>query len=345
MGTIMRFYGPGDVRYDDYEERVLKSGEVRILTLFSGISAGTEMSHYRGTNPFRYKKYDSDSKLFSDEEDKSYYPRGTGYEEIGKIVEIADDVSSVETGMIVYGQWQHRSSTILPAEIAAKHVLPDGLDPICGIFSQIGAIAYNGILDAQINVGETVLVMGQGIPGLITTQLAHLSGARVIAADLHQMRLEKAAEVGADVVLNAAEVNVAQEVKRLTGNRGADVCIEVSGNTHALATCIKACAYSGRTVALGFYQNEARGLFLGEEFHHNRIEIVCSQISGIHPRFSYRWDMDRFYSTVMQLQLSGKLKLKELITHTASFRDTQSLYKNNRRNTDGRNSGSIGFRR
>ena len=327
MGTIMRFYGPDDVRYDDYEERALNSGEVRIQTLFSGISAGTEMSHYRGTNPFRYKKYDPVTKLFTDEENKNYYPRGTGYEEVGKIVEVADDVVALRPGTIVYGQWQHRSSTILPADVATRHVLPDGLDPICGIFSQIGAIAYNGILDAQINVGETVLIMGQGIPGLIATQLAHLSGARVIAADLHQIRLEKSAEIGADFVLNAAEVNVAEKVRELTENRGADVCIEVSGNTYALASCIKACAYSGRNVALGFYQNEARGLFLGEEFHHNRIEIICSQIGGIHPRYLYRWDMDRLYRTVMQMQKSGKLKLKELITHKADFRDAQSLYR------------------
>jgi 2-desacetyl-2-hydroxyethyl bacteriochlorophyllide A dehydrogenase len=327
LGTILKIYGIGDVRFDEYEERKLKPNEVRLKTLFSGISAGTELTHYRGTNPYSHRKWNEELRIFCDGENTEYYPRGTGYEEVGEVTEIGADVAKVKVGDVVYGSWSHKSTNIVDESTAFQKKLPDGLEPVNGIFAQIGAIAYNGILDAQINVGETVLISGQGTVGLICTQLAHLSGARVIAVDLHNMRRDLAKKMGADIVINPVEVDVGKAVKEITNGRGADVCIEASGVVDSLRQAVKACAYCGKVVALGFYQKDAAGLYLGEEFHHNRIGIVCSQIGGINPNLLYRWDMQRLYSTIMEMQKENKLKLKDLITHYAEFRDAPALYK------------------
>lgn len=327
MGTVLKIYGPGDVRFDEYEERKLEPCEVRLKTMFSGISAGTELTHYRGTNPYRHKKWNEQKRIFNNGENSEYYPRGTGYEEVGEVVETGANVTKVKIGDVIYGAWTHKSTHIMDENAASQNKLPDGLEPVKGIFAQIGAIAYNSILDAQINVGETVLISGQGIPGLICTQLAHLAGAKVIAVDLNDLRLERAKKMGADIVINPVENSVGEAVKDITNGMGADVCIEASGSIDALRQSIKACAYSGKVVALGFYQNDASGLYLGEEFHHNRIGIVCSQIGGINPSLSYRWNIQRLYSTIMELQKENKLKLKDLITHWAEFKDAPALYR------------------
>ena len=327
MGTVLKIYGPGDVRFDEYEERKLDTDEVRLKTMFSGISAGTELTHYRGTNPYRYNKWNEQKRIFDNVENSEYYPRATGYEEVGKVVETGANVTKIKIGDVVYGTWTHKSTHIMDENKALQNKLPDGLEPVKGIFAQIGAIAYNSILDAQINIGETVVISGQGTPGLICTQLAHLAGAKVIAVDLHELRLEKAKKMGADIIINPVENNVGETVKDITNGMGADVCIEASGSIEALRQSIKACAYSSRVVALGFYQNDASGLYLGEEFHHNRIEIVCSQIGGISPRLSNRWNIQRLYSTIMELQKENKLQLKELITHCVDFKDALKLYK------------------
>jgi threonine dehydrogenase-like Zn-dependent dehydrogenase len=79
-------------------------------------------------------------------------------------------------------------------------------------------------------------------------------------------------------------------------------------------------------VALGFFQGEAAGLLLGEEFHHNRINLVCSQISGVAPDLSYRWNRIRLAQTVMQLQLDGLLNLRPLITHVKPFNQAAELF-------------------
>ena len=78
---------------------------------------------------------------------------------------------------------------------------------------------------------------------------------------------------------------------------------------------------------LSIFQGEARGLFLGEEFHHNRINLVCSQIGGVNPALSYRWDRLRLAQTAMRLQAEGLLTLRPLITHTFPFAEAAQAFQ------------------
>jgi threonine dehydrogenase-like Zn-dependent dehydrogenase len=204
---------------------------------------------------------------------------------------------------------------------ANQRIKPQGLDPILAIYSHIGPIALNGILEANIHVGETVAVFGLGVLGQVIAQLARLNGARVLGVDMIEKRLELAQELGAiERGFNPKEGSPAEQIKALTNGRGADVTIEVSGSARALNEAVRAAAYSARVVALGFFQGEAQGLFLGEEFHHNRISLVCSQISNVDPSLSYRWDRIRLIHTIMDLQAKGSLNLRPVITHVIPFK-------------------------
>ena len=123
-----------------------------------------------------------------------------------------------------------------------------------------------------------------------------------------------------------SSAGAAEAIKDATGG-GTDVCLEASGSPAALNEAIRSCAYQGTVVALGFYQGEARGVFLGEEFHHNRIRLLCSQIGGIQPALSARWNRARLVRTVMELQRDGRLRLRELITHRVPFRRAGEVYR------------------
>jgi threonine dehydrogenase-like Zn-dependent dehydrogenase len=329
MESVLVFAAPRTITVVDEEDRALGAQEVRLRTLFSGISAGTELTGYRGTNPYLHKHWDNDRRLFvADERTQPEYPlSGWGYEEVGEIVEVGADVTGLEPGQRVYGTWGHRTSRVVTADYAHPRLLPPHVEPILGIFSQIGAIALNGILDAQINLGETVAVFGMGVVGQLVAQLAWLSGARVVAVDLIDSRLDLASRLGAHAVVNGRSGSAAEAIKELTGGRGADLCIEASGATQALNEAVRACAYSAKVVAMGFFQGEARGLFLGEEFHHNRIDIVCSQISGVSPAVKYRWDGLRLTTTFMDLVADRRLELQPLISHVAPFAEAASLFE------------------
>lgn len=330
MSKVVVFEEPGSVVIEEVADEPLSAGEVRLHTLYSGISAGTELTAYRGSNPYLHKRWDKDSRLFvTAETPQLEYPlRGWGYEEVGEVVELGPEVEGVELGDRVYGTWGHRSHQVVTADYARERRHPAELEPILGIFSQIGAIALNGIHDARIRVGETVAIFGLGVPGQIAARLAKLSGARVIGVDLIDSRLTSAKESGAvDAAINAGEGSVGEKVRGLTEGRGADVAIEASGSTAALHEAIRSVAYSAKVVALGFFQGGSQALFLGEEFHHNRVNVVCSQISGVDPELSYRWDRLRLARTVMRLQAERSLLLKPLISHVCSFDEAAAVFR------------------
>lgn len=330
MPQVVDFTEPRAIALRDYEAQPLKPGELRLKTLYSGISAGTELTAYRGTNPYLHKRWDETRRLFveSDTPQFTYPVSGWGYEEVGEVVEVHESVEGLRVGERICGAWGHRTHHVVSETYARPRVLPAGLDPVLGIFSQIGAIALNGVHDARVRIGETVAVFGLGVPGQIIAQLAKRSGARVIGIDLVPNRLEVAQRLGAlDVAILANDGSAAERIRELTENRGADVAFEASGTSAALNEAIRAVAYSSKVVALGFYQGAATQLTLGEEFHHNRINVVCSQISGVDPELSYRWNELRLVQTAVALQAQGVLDLEPLISHRIPFKDAASAFQ------------------
>jgi threonine dehydrogenase-like Zn-dependent dehydrogenase len=278
---VVTFEGPRVVGVREYEDPALGPREIRLRTLYSGISAGTEMTAYRGSNPYLAKRWEPGRRLFVEGETSLEYPvEGWGYEEVGEVAEVGLGVTKVGPGEVVYGTWGHRSTRVVDEDWAAARTLPSGVDPVVGVFSRIGAISLNAVLDADVHVGEYVAVFGQGVPGLIAAQLARLNGGTVIAVDGIPKRLELAGELGADHVIDFNEKSPAEEIKGLTEGRGADVSIEISGSYPALHEAIRSTAYNSKVVSAGFFQGEGAGLFLGEEFHHNRVHVACSTTDG-----------------------------------------------------------------
>jgi threonine dehydrogenase-like Zn-dependent dehydrogenase len=236
------------------------------------------------------------------------------------------DTDDLQPGTRVYGTWGHRSEAVIDATTAGQRVLSPQADPVLGIYSHIGPIALNGVLDTAVRLGETVAVFGLGVVGQLVAQLLRCAGARVIGVDSIAQRRRMAVGLGLDVALDPSEP-VAERVREITGGRGADVCVEASGSTRALHEATRACAYAGRVVALGFYQGEAAGLFLAEEFHHNRISLVCSQIGGVAVELQHRWDRLRLVHTFMDLAARGDVRCTPLITHRVPAHDAPRMYE------------------
>ncbi len=327
MGFSVTFPEARVVEVVEVPDAPLELGQVRVRTLYSGISAGTELTSFRGTSPHVTKRWDPETRLFAGGETGPAFPVTVlGYEEVGVVTEMAAPNTTIALGDVVWGTWGHRSSAVLDGEAAAARILPAGADPRIGIFSHIGAVALNSILDADIHVGETVAIFGLGVPGQLVAQLARLNGARVIAVDGVAARRKLATQLGADVVLDPAEP-VAEQIRQLTDGRGADVAIEIAGNARALHEAIRSVAYSSRVVAAGFIQGDAAGLRLGEEFHHNRVQVVGSQISGSAPNVAHRWDRYRLTSTAIDLAASGRLQVLPLISHAVGLDEVADAYR------------------
>ena len=180
MGKVIILEGPESIGFEECPDCPLEPHEVRLRTLYSGISAGTELTAYRGSNVYLHKRWDQRQRLFvpDDAPTKQYPMRDLGYEESGEVVEVGGAVSRVKRGDIIYGTWGHRTHHIVTEDYAAGRLLPPGLDPILGIFSHITAIALNGILDAGIRLSESVAVFGLGVPRSMCHSMHAPGGSR-----------------------------------------------------------------------------------------------------------------------------------------------------------------------
>ncbi|MGW7271743.1 zinc-dependent alcohol dehydrogenase [Streptomyces sp. NPDC054864] len=331
MERVVQFTGPRQVEVAEHESAPLPAGHLRVRTRYSGISAGTELTAYRGTNPYLTRTWDAEARIFRDGAAGIEYPvAGWGYSEVGEVTEVSPEL--VDTpgmpapGDLVWGIWGHRSEGIVPAERMIGHTLPAGLEPLAGAFARVGAIAYNAVLAADIHLGEEVAVFGQGVIGLLTTRLAQLNGARVTAVDALDGRLVTAREYGARHTLNARTDTVAERIREATGGTGADVAIEISGVYPALHEALRSVTVGGRVVASGFYQGDGAGLRLGDEFHHNRVQLICSQIGGVPPQLAGRWTVERLQQTFLSLVAEGQVDVKSLVSHVVPVADAADAY-------------------
>ena len=327
MPQIVQFTSPGNVELVDTAAAPLVEGSVRVATWYSGISAGTELTAFRGTNPYLTSTWDAERRLFIPGEPSFGYPvQGWGYSEVGQVVEVADDVSLLSVGDVVHGIWGHRSDAVLPAASLAGRVLPQGIDPVLGTFARVASIALNAVLAAEVRLGEQVAIFGQGVIGLLATRLATLSGGSVLAVDTQAPRLAIAEAFGAVETIDAMRPGGAGELIRELTNGGADSAIELSGADRALHEAVRSVVVEGLVAASGFYQGGASNLRLGEEFHHNRVRIVASQISGVPVSLGGRWDQPRLVRTVMGLIASGAVDAGALVSDVTAASDVAGVF-------------------
>jgi Threonine dehydrogenase and related Zn-dependent dehydrogenases len=331
---IMIYDGPRQLRVEETASLPLGNDQIRVKTMFSGISHGTEMNVYRGVAPFFRRKSDYDVRLFVDAEqsDTWKYPIRSsdpgvwymGYANVGKVIEIGSDVKDFEIGDIVYTDAPHQSEFVKRADGGVVK-LPKSIKPEHGIMLTNLMTTYNGILDTKIKLGDTVVISGLGLIGQLLLQMAKMSGAfKVIGIDTVEKRLQTALENGADLVFNPLECDVALAIRKETGNKGADVVIEATGNHQALHQAIRIAAPDTVITAMGWYQGPATALDLSEEFHHNRVTIRSSQTNEINPEIRHMWNHDRKRQACVDLL--GKLKLDNLITHRIAYDQVAEAY-------------------
>jgi 2-desacetyl-2-hydroxyethyl bacteriochlorophyllide A dehydrogenase len=323
---VVSFNAPRDVSLVEFDTPALTPDGVRIRTWYSGISAGTELTAYRGTNPYLTGTWDPEARLFRPGQPTFAYPvSGWGYSEVGEVIEVGSEVSTVSPGDVVYGIWGHRSEAVVPEAVVAGRTLPRDVDPRRGTFARVGAIALNAVLAGDIRLGDRVAIFGQGVIGLLATRLAVLAGAEVVAIDGYDARLDVARELGAAHVVRADHPDGAgAAVRELSG--GVDAAIEISGSDRALHEATRCVAVDGTVVASGFYQGGAANLRLGEEFHHNRVKIVASQISGTPLALGPRWNQARLVQVFMGQVAAGHIDVTRLVTDVVDAADAASAF-------------------
>lgn len=314
----------------EYEEPALQPTQVRIKMTTASGKHGTTFAMFDG-GVFNGQNFDADRRIFTPSEGESRgssFPMKTGNIGLGTVVEAGSDASMWKPGDKVVGLLDIRETNV--ADESSLFAAGD-VDPVQVLCIEPGYVAIHCVRESNVRFGETVAVFGLGAIGLMAVKMAALSGAsRVYAVDPIALRRDWALSNGADKAFDpTGDGDVASLVHDLTGGKGVDVAIEVSGSYHALAAAIRSTRIEGTVCSAGFYQREAHDLWLGREWHHNRLSMIVPHGCGWghYPRDYPRWDERRAYETQIELMQKGVLQVPGLIDPIGSLDDGPALIK------------------
>lgn len=224
----------GVVEMMEYSINEPEDYEVQVKAKYSIISPGTERAYI----------------LNLENTDIEYPITGIGYCNSGVITKIGKKVTRIKVGDRVAAKENHDS--IFNAKEDEVYVIPEGVDIFDATFSYIATIAMQGVRKAKIELGESVVVFGQGIIGHFAVQMAKASGAfPVIALDRAEDRLISAKKCGADFVVNTSDKDWKEKVLALTNEKGPNIVIESTGFPQPIADSFDLVADKGRVVLLG----------------------------------------------------------------------------------------------
>jgi L-iditol 2-dehydrogenase len=195
---------------------------------------------------------------------------------------------------------------VVPERIVYR--LPDSISFAEAAMLEAVSVALHAVRVAQLSGGETALVIGAGMIGLLTLQAARAAGcSRVFIADIDASRLRLATMVGADATLHCSGADLVAEVKKLTGGRGADVVLEAVGRNETVTGAIE-CARKGGTVVL--VGNIAPEVTLP-------LQIVVTRQLRLQGSCASAGE----YPQAIELIASGAIQVKPLITAVASLEE------------------------
>lgn len=323
-----------------YGEGPAPEGQVRVDLLYTGLSAGTELTFLKGSNPYLHSRWDAEAGVFVPGEPTARFPVAfLGYMEVGRVVDAK--APGYRRDDVVAGRWGHKTGHTGDPSQDLLVRLPQGMDPLLGIFvAQMGPIAANGILHADALefggavprlgaglAGRPVLVWGGGTVGLMAALFARQGGASEVAvAEPSAFRRAVAERMG---LLALDEEGAWRHAKswRGDGGRGAALVVQTRPRSESLHLALRALRPQGAVIDLAFYQGGADRLRLGEEFHHNGLSIHCAQINRVPRPLAPTWDQRRLALATLDLLAAEGAAVRQMVTHVVPFDDAPAFLR------------------
>lgn len=263
-------------------------------------------------------------------------PLPLGYCNSGVVIGVGKGVKEFKLGDRVVNNGNHAEVVNIPENLVAK--IPENVTFEDASFTVVGAIGLQGVRLINPTFGETIVVTGLGLIGLISAQILKANGCNVIGIDFDKEKLELASSWGITAI-NAAENNVVKAVETLTNNHGADgVLITASAKTDSIISeSAQMCRKRGRVVLVGVIGlNINRSDFYDKEIS---FQVSCSYGPGRYdsnyeekgldyPIGFVRWTEKRNFEAILNALSNKSLIVSELITEKVDLEDYSQIYDN-----------------
>jgi 2-desacetyl-2-hydroxyethyl bacteriochlorophyllide A dehydrogenase len=325
MNRRLIFEKPFDCRLQETPLPEVRENRLLVETRCSAISAGTEMLVFQGRFP---PGMAVDAALPGYAGRAFAYPLAYGYAGVGRVVAAGPRADADWVGRRVFAFQPHQSHFAVPA--AELVPVPDDVGDEDAVFLAAMETAVNLVLDGRPLVGERVLLLGQGVVGLLTTAvLARFPLAALAVMERWPLRRQAALELGADAAWSGDASGWAAAAAALfqpdAPGGGADLVFELSGQPALLDTAIAWAGFGGRIVVGSWYGSKTAPIDLGGRFHRQRLELISSQVSTIAPEHSGRWNkarrLDTAWTCIEHVQPS------RLVTHRFGIEAARNAYQ------------------
>ena len=262
-------------------------------------------------------------------------PLPLGYCNVGKVVAVGRGVTDFQVGDRVASNGNHAEYVCVPQNLVAK--IPENVSDDEAAFTVIGSIGLEGIRLLKPELGETIVVVGLGLIGLIVAQLLKANGCRVVGVEFDQAKLDLAAQWGVIPVNPTKGDDQVKVVEELTNGVGADGVI-ITASAHDDSIIHNACLMSrkrGRIILVGVVGlNMRRDDFYKKELS---FQVSCSYGAGRYDEeyenkghdypFAYvRWTEKRNFQAILGAIADGGLDVKQLITENVELADYNEIY-------------------
>lgn len=192
--------------------------------------------------------------------------------------------------------------------------IPEGMDTMEGALIEPLCVGMHAATRAGVGIGKTVLIIGSGCIGLMTVEVCKSMGVEnIVVADLFDIRLEKAKEVGASKTINSKNVDLVQAAKELTNGQGFDFVFETAGNRITAALTSELVKRGGKIVMVG-------NIFGETHFNFYKINDKEADIISV---FRYR----NIYPTAIETTATGKTQTKKIVSNVFKFDEIQKAFE------------------
>lgn len=308
------FTAVGKAALADKELLSPADGYVLVETAYSAISAGTERGMLMD---------------LPNTTGQGHYPKVVGYSGAGVVRAVGGNVTSVTPGdRVLYFWGDHARSNVLDEKNVIK-IPNERLDLKHAAFAFIANFAAAGIRKTRLELGESAVVFGMGVLGAFAVMLCRAAGAfPVIAADINEKRRSLALSLGADYAFDPSHPDFKEQVKSVTGGKGARVAIEISGQSVALKQALECLAPFGRVSLVGCTRVSDTPIDYYQLVHRRGITIVGAHTSARPARESYPgyWTERDECMAVMNLMANGRIDVSKILSAVYSPRDVEAVY-------------------
>ena len=332
----------------------LNDGYILVRNHFSLISAGTESSKVKTARaslitkakqkPEKVKqvidslKSDGIRSTYQKVMNKLDFPAPLGYSCAGEIIEVGENVKEFSVGDFVAcggASAVHAEVVAVPKNLCVK--IPSNVETKHAAFTTVGAIALQGIRQADLHLGENCVVIGLGLIGQLTVQLLNSAGIKVAGIDIDKRMVELAKESGALLSLQRDDPALESLILDFSDGHGVDAAIITAGtsSTDPVELAGKLCRKKGKVIIVGavptgfsrpnYYKKELE-LRMSTSYGPGRYDSNYEEKGLDYPIGYVRWTENRNMKAFLDLLSAGELKLDLLISHEFDFTNALKAY-------------------